>query len=36
MSIGGDNRILDGLLGTIDSWSTALGTIEDIKLLKEL
>ncbi|MBD3228816.1 MAG: hypothetical protein GF329_11575 [Candidatus Lokiarchaeota archaeon] len=32
-SIGGANRIFNGLLGTIKSWSVALATIEDIKLL---
>ncbi|MBD3226936.1 MAG: hypothetical protein GF329_02010 [Candidatus Lokiarchaeota archaeon] len=31
-SIGGEDKVLDGLLMKINSWSTALATIEDIQL----
>ena len=33
LSIGGDDRILGGLLARIGSWSTALATIEDFQML---
>ena len=35
LSIGGEDRFLDGLLSQIGSWSAALSTIEDWKELNE-
>jgi hypothetical protein len=35
ISIGGDDRILDGLLSQIKSWSAALATIEDLQKITE-
>ena len=33
LSIGGDDRILDGLLSQIESWSAALATIDDFQVI---
>ncbi|MBD3229854.1 MAG: hypothetical protein GF329_16850 [Candidatus Lokiarchaeota archaeon] len=33
-SIGGEDKVLDGLLMKINSWSTALATIEEYSIMR--